>query len=210
LTRNNDRDWFQEHRADYERYWLEPAQDFVSALSGPLRRMDHGISADPRINGSIFRINRDTRFSKDKTPYKDHLDLWFWDGERRTAVSGYFFRLVPRALVLGAGAHAFDSAMLGAYRQAVAAAGSGSALRKAVASVERAGWQVGGEKYKTVPRGFTARDAAEERMLRHAALWVDSEEPVAPLVHSPQLVDHCLERWRTAAPVHRWLVRNLG
>ena len=51
--------------------------------------------------GSILRINRDTRFSRDPSPYKDHLDLWFWEGERRRAVSGFFARLTPEPWASG-------------------------------------------------------------------------------------------------------------
>jgi uncharacterized protein (TIGR02453 family) len=210
LSANNDREWFHAHRDDYERFWLEPAQDFVEAVAGPLRGIGKGIHAEPRINGSIFRINRDTRFSNDKTPYKDHLDLWFWEGDRKTAVSGFFLRLTPKSLTLGAGAHGLDPTRLAAYRQAVVDPRSGAALKRAVSAVEKAGWSVAGEHYKTLPRGFTAKGPADERLLRHAALWVAGDEPVAPIAHSPQLVDHCVERWRSAAPIHRWLVANVG
>ena len=61
-------------------------------VATPLRSIAPDIHAEPRVNGSIFRINRDIRFSKDKTPYKDHLDLWFWEGNRKGAVSGFFLQ----------------------------------------------------------------------------------------------------------------------
>ena len=79
-----------------------------------------GIATEARVNGSIFRINRDTRFSKDKTPYKDHLDFWFWEGQRKTALSGLFLRIAPAAVTVGAGAHGFDPTRLARYRAAVA------------------------------------------------------------------------------------------
>ena len=70
---------------------------------------------EPRINGSLFRINRDIRFSKDKSPYKAHLDLWFWEGEHRGWESpGFFFRLTPTKLMLGAGMHQFPKEHLAA------------------------------------------------------------------------------------------------
>ena len=209
LGENNHREWFQAHRDEYEQYWLEPAQDFVVAVAGPLRRLGTDVHAEPRVNGSIFRINRDIRFSKDKRPYKDHLDLWFWEGDRKTAVTGYFCRLTAETLVLGAGAHGFDPTQLERYRRAVVADGGGAVLRRAVTSVEKAGWQVAGERYKTVPRGFIAIDPFRERMLRYDGLWVAGEEPMSPVVHGPELVDLCLVRWKTAAPIHRWLVANL-
>jgi uncharacterized protein (TIGR02453 family) len=77
LGRDNTKAYFDAHRATYESALLEPAKAFVVALGEELRaRVSPGIRAEPRVNGSILRINRDTRFSADKTPYKDHLDLW--------------------------------------------------------------------------------------------------------------------------------------
>ncbi len=65
----------------------------MEAMREPLAAIAPGANADPRVNGSIFRINRDTRFSRDKTPYKTHVDLWFWMGpERKTSPGGYFVR----------------------------------------------------------------------------------------------------------------------
>ena len=210
LSANNTKEWFQGHRDQYETYWLEPAKDFVAAAGAALRTIDRGIVAEARINGSIFRINRDVRFSKDKRPYKDHLDLWFWEGERKTAVSGYFFRLTPKSLGLGAGAHSFDSDRLAAYRGKVVDTRAGASLKRAVTTSERAGWQVQGEHYKRLPGGYDVSGAAAERLIRHNALWVGDDEPLPDVVFSPELVDHCLDRWRAAAPIHRWLVRELS
>jgi hypothetical protein len=108
LSSNNDKRWFDAHREDYERYFVDPARDFVDALGPCLKKLDREIQAVAKVNGSIMRINRDIRFSKDKTPYKDHLDLWFWSGDKRGwGGSGFFFRLTSAQLILGAGTHAF-------------------------------------------------------------------------------------------------------
>lgn len=210
LSDNNDREWFQDHRSEYEEFWLEPAQDFVAAAGAELKKLDGGIHAEPRVNGSIFRINRDVRFSNDKTPYKDHLDLWFWEGERKTAVSGYFFRLAPTTLGLGAGAHRFDKERLGPYREAVVDAAHGAELLRAVAAVEREGWEVQGAHYKTVPRGFEVANPEEERLIRYNALWVGDDVETPAEVFSGAIVKSCVERWRTVAPIHRWLVERVG
>ena len=209
LSRHNDREWFQRHRDDYEEYWWEAAQDFVVAAGRQLKKLDRGINAEPRVNRSIFRINRDIRFSADKRPYKDHLDLWFWEGDRFEAVSGYYFRLTPKRLGLGAGAHRFDRNRLAVYREAVVDAGSGASLKRAVTTVEKAGCDVRGEHYKTVPRGSDVSGDAAERLIRHNALWAAEEQRIPSVVFTPGVVDYCMDRWRAMAPIHRWLVRNL-
>lgn len=209
LSRNNEKTWFDAHRADYERYYLEPAQGFVVAAGEALRRLQPALSAEPRVNGSIFRINRDIRFTADKHPYKDYLDLWFWEGERQTAVSGFYFRLTTKSLGLGAGAHRFDRDRLGEYRDAVVDPKAGPSLKRAVGATQKAGWPVEGEHFKRTPSGYDATGETE-RLLRFNALWTGMDEEIPNALYGPELVDYCLERWRRLIPIHRWLVRSLG
>jgi uncharacterized protein (TIGR02453 family) len=95
LAENNDKLWFDAHRGDYEHHVLGPARYFIVALGDRLKSIAPKIQADPRVNKTLFRINRDTRFRHDKTPYKTHLALWFWEGTRpRMECSGFYFHLV--------------------------------------------------------------------------------------------------------------------
>ena len=80
LRAHNEKAWFDAHRDDYERVFLAPALAFAEALGPRLRNIELDVNVEPRVNGSLMRINRDIRFSKDKSPYKDHMDLWFWTG----------------------------------------------------------------------------------------------------------------------------------
>ena len=85
LAGNNSKPWFDAHRDDYERHYLGAATDFIQALGPRLGDVAPALSAEPKINRSIRRINRDTRFAKDKTPYKTQLHLTFWLGASRIA-----------------------------------------------------------------------------------------------------------------------------
>jgi uncharacterized protein (TIGR02453 family) len=71
LSASNSKTWFNTNRDDCESYWVEPAKAFVKAVGEELSAIAPAVEAQPRVNGSIFRINRDVRFSKDKTPYKE-------------------------------------------------------------------------------------------------------------------------------------------
>ncbi len=68
LGKNNDKKWFDAHRSEYESLYLEPAKRFVEAIGPGLAKISRELRAEPRVNGAIMRINRDTRFSNDKTP----------------------------------------------------------------------------------------------------------------------------------------------
>jgi uncharacterized protein (TIGR02453 family) len=205
LSRNNDKAWFEAHRDDYDAYYLAPALELVSALGPRLRKLDRDIQAVPKVNGSVMRIHRDVRFSKEKTPYKDHLDLWFWSGDKKGwDSSGFFFRLTPKRLMLGAGMHGFMPPVLARYRAAVLDAKNGPALAKIVDKVKKAGLAVGGETYKKTPRGV-ADDHPRASLLKHSGLFGGWEGAHPKELGSAKLIDFIADRMGTIAPIHAWL-----
>lgn len=211
LERDNTKAYFDAHRDVYDRAYVAPAREFVVALGGELQaRVSPGIQAEPKVNGSIFRINRDTRFSRDKTPYKPHLDMFFWEGEGRSReLPGFYLRLTPEVVHYGAGMHGFPKDRLDAYRQAVADDARGAALEDAIASVGAAGATVGGgDAYKRVPRGYEAEGARAD-LLRHGALFAGEEAPLPDEVGGEAFVAWTADRMAPLAPVHRWLVQNI-
>lgn len=210
LGANNDKTWFTDNRAAYEAHYLEPAKAFVTAVTAPLTAIAPHVHCEPRVNGSIFRINRDIRFSKDKTPYKDHIDLWFWEGQRKGAVSGFFFRLTAKDLILGAGAHMMAADRLKAFRAKVADDASRASLVKAIRAVEKKRLPIEGAHYARLPRGCEAADADAERLLRHNAIWTSTSAPHPKSLGTSAFVDHCIAVWRDCAPLHRWLIDELG
>ncbi len=203
IERNNDREWFQAHRDDYEGHLLEPARDLVVDLGARLRRLSKDVHAEPQVDRSIRRMNRDIRFSKDKRPYKNHLDLWFWQGSG--SGPGYWFRLTPTQLMLGAGMHGFDRPVLERYREAVADPKRGAALERAIARARKAGsYEVGGQAYKRVPAGFDPGHPRAE-LLKHGALYAGLNMPVPREIHTAAFVDFCFRRYRPMAPLQDWL-----
>ena len=86
LAAHNDRDWFDAHRAGYDRDWLAAGLDLVAALSEPCSHL--GLLAVPKLNASLRRIHRDVRFSKDKRPYTPHLHLILSTGPDFNTVPG--------------------------------------------------------------------------------------------------------------------------
>jgi uncharacterized protein (TIGR02453 family) len=208
LRAHNDKVWFDEHRPDYDQHVLTPARSFVVAMGGALRTIAQGVQADPRVNGSIFRIHRDTRFSPDKTPFKPNLGIFFWEGSRpKMECSGFYVHLEPPTLMLGVGMYQFTKELLPVYRAAVADAKRGAALSRALATVQNKGpYTLGGEHYKRVPRGYDA-DHPRADLLRHGGLYVGIEQKIPAELFGPDLVGICLERFRDQLPVHRWLVQ---
>ncbi len=204
LSRHNEKAWFDAHRDDYEAQYLAPARDFVDALAPRLEKIDPALQAISKPNGSILRIHRDTRFARDKAPYKDHLDLWFWHGPKKGwDRPGFFFRLTPTKLMLGAGMHGFTPPVLAAYRKAVLDDKRGPALAKVVKALRAAGYEVGRETYKRPPSGV---DPAHPRvlLLKHGGLYASWEGRHPKELGTPAFVGFVARHFTKVAPLFRW------
>jgi uncharacterized protein (TIGR02453 family) len=121
LKRHNDRRWFLANKERYERDVREPLLRFIADVAAPLHNLTPAILADPRpIGGSMFRIHRDTRFAKDKTPYKTHAAAHFRHRAGRDVhAPGLYLHLEPDNVFFGAGIWHPDGEALAAIRRAI-------------------------------------------------------------------------------------------
>lgn len=122
LRTHNDRDWFKANKGRYEQAVQEPALAFIAAFAPRLHAISPHFAADPRpVGGSLFRIYRDTRFGKDKTPYKTHTGIHFRHAQANDVhTPGFYLHLEPGAVFAGMGIWRPDSATLGRIRDAIA------------------------------------------------------------------------------------------
>jgi uncharacterized protein (TIGR02453 family) len=207
LKKNNTREWFEAHRESYETYVLAPSRAFVSVMGSRLRTLCPKIISVPKVNKSLFRLNRDTRFSLDKSPYKTNLGIYFWEGTRsRMECPGFYVHLEPPKFLLGAGFYMFPDRMLDRYRRAVVHPKWGSELRRIIDEISKTGGlELGGKKYKRMPVGFDPAHTNAELLL-HNGLHVSYETDIPQEFETPELVDYCLEKFRLSVPLHKWLV----
>jgi uncharacterized protein (TIGR02453 family) len=209
LARDNNRDWFQAHKDDYLNFVLAPAQAFVVALGERLRSLSPEIDYDAKSGGggSIMRIYRDVRFSKDKRPYNTHVGMVFWEGRlKRMENPGFFVGVEPTGAGVYVGQHLFSKPQLDVYRQAVVDEDLGSDLAKALVSLQDAGdYAIGGSHYKKVPPGYDPLHPRAE-LLKFNGLHASSR-PIPPeQVQSPDFVEVCYRHCQNMSPLHRWLV----
>jgi uncharacterized protein (TIGR02453 family) len=122
LKNNNNRDWFNANKGRYRETVVEPMCEFISAIGPRLHAISPYYTADPRPHGgSMFRIYRDTRFSKDKTPYKTHAACHFRHQAGRDAhVPGFYVHIATDGISLGAGIWRPPSKQLGQIREFIA------------------------------------------------------------------------------------------
>jgi len=210
IAANNEKAWFEENRALYEAGYVEPGRAFVEAVGPQLQAISPGVQFAPKINGSVSRINRDIRFSKDKRPYKTHLGLWFWHGDRKSwSAPGFYFHVSAEEVFIATGMYGFDREVLETFRSAVVLKRSGNALVDTVAAVRAAGDYVIGEKTrKRLPNGFEA-PAERAEFLLYEGLTASIRLP-AEAALEPGFSDRCVGHFAATWPIGQWLLAELG
>ncbi len=210
LEENNNRDWFQVHKQGYLDHVVAPAQSFIVTFGKKLQKLSPGIRYDTRTNGhgSLGRIYRDLRFSKDKRPYNTHVWLVFWEGPGKKMESPKFGIGFDReGWGLHSGHHMFSKPMLEAYREAVVDETLGPELEAAIAPLQRGGaYEIGEMKYKRVPQDYDP-DHPRAHWLRYGGLSASRNSRDTQVLLKPEFVDRCLEVCQDLAPLHRWLVK---
>ena len=188
LEVDNTKSFWEAHRAVYNEAVLAP----MKALTADL--------AEEFGTAKIFRPYRDVRFSKDKQPFKTHQGAFISVAPE----TGYYVEVSPRGVRTGAGCYWFDPARLAAFRDAVAHDHYGMELEKLLAAATKKGYEVGGEKLKTKPRGY---DAAHPRidLLRHKSLTLGRSLGFEPVIHTAAVAEEVRKDWRALRPVVEWI-----
>ena len=157
LSDNNNRPWFQENKPRYEREVREPSLAFIRAFGPRLKKISRFFTADDRrVGGSLMRIYRDTRFAKDKTPYKTNVGVQFRHEMGRDVHSpGFYVHIAPGECFLGVGTWHPDGASLRLIRQAIVE--RPDRWRRATRGKRfRECFELAGDSLKRSPRDFPA------------------------------------------------------
>lgn len=215
LAKHNAKPWFEAHREDYERHVKEPMADLVQEMDLRFGRFAPEFVGDPKR--SVFRLYRDIRFSRDKSPYKTHAACWFFHGGGSSKVgreahgggAGFYFHLQPGASFVGGGCWMPPRPALLKFRAAIADDPPGferivlnPALRRRFGDLSDEG------ALKRVPRGY-AEDHPAARWLRHQSFTVGRELTDAQVTGS-RLTLLLESDYATMLPLVRWLNSTLG
>ena len=202
LKVNNSKEWFADNKSRYEGSVHQPSKIFAEHLQPVLEEL----SGDPLVP-KIFRIHRDLRFSKDKTPYKAYQHFLFSPPGRGKSGPAFFFGLEPEKLFAGAGMFDFSKVELDQFRQKVLAE-EGAELANLLGRFAKQGKRLHEPALKKVPRGF---DPGHERsgLLLHKGLsvWSDIEDPMKAT--RSDLIPFLETEFRTLLPVYSWLSEHV-
>jgi uncharacterized protein (TIGR02453 family) len=202
LEKHNNREWFQEHKKDYEAYVKAPMHELTLALGEDLERFAAGFQTDPKK--AIYRIHRDVRFSNDKRPYKTHVAASFFPkAMEKHAGAGYYFHIAPREIFLGGGVYMPGPQELYAVRKRLSQDAASYRSLTGAAVFKRLFGEVQGERLKRPPKGFSADDPALDLLL--GKQFLASAQLPPELAETSKLQGEISRRFEALHPWINWL-----
>ncbi len=205
LAKNNDRDWFAARKDVFEKEVKRPMIELVGRINDGLRKVAAEHVVEPPAK-ALYRIYRDTRFSKDKTPYKTHQAANFpRRGLPKNGAAGYYFAVSHEGVQVGGGIYMPGPDELRAVRAAIARDAKGflklisdKRLKKVMGSVQ-------GEKLTRIPKGFESHaDSPAAEWIRHKQLyWFITLPPALAL--SGKLLSELIMRFKLMSDGIEWL-----
>lgn len=209
LANHNDKAWFEQHKDEYEDRVRGPALEYIRAMAPLLADFAPEFRADARkLGGSLMRVYRDTRFSRDKTPYKTNVGIQFRHQLGKDVhAPGFYLHVAPEECFLGVGSWHPEADLLGRIRDLIAA----QPARWRAARDDRGFnqyWQLVGDVLSRPPRGYAADhpEIADLKRKDLIGLCGLTRKEVA----GAQLVDLSAERFAAAAPFMRFLCEAAG
>jgi uncharacterized protein (TIGR02453 family) len=209
LVKNNDRDWFAANKAKFEQHVRDPMLDLVTRLNDDLRSfaVDHCVDNPSR---ALYRIYRDTRFSKDKTPYKDHIAATFHRSQLpRNGAAGLYFSANHKSVEIAGGVYLSDPADFAILRAAIAARPKQFLQLIQDKKLTKIMGPILGDQLRHLSKGYEHHAGTPiEPYLRHKQLYWSVQLP-ASLALTPQLHREILTRFRVMMPALNWMNRAL-
>lgn len=193
LDEDNSKAYWSAHRPEYDEHVRAPMDALLAELAGEFG------------TAKVFRPFRDVRFSKDKTPYKDHIGAVCTDESGRVS----YVQLGAAGLLAGGGCYELSAVQLERVRRAIDDPRTGAELERVVAAMEKKGVTLGGNALKTAPRGYD-RDHPRLALLRLRSFYGHREWPVEGWLATPKAKDKVVASWRACRPLQDWLIGQIG
>ena len=206
LKKNNNREWFGKHKAEYEEFAKLPVQSLIASVKAPMAKVAPEIDVNQKR--SMFRIYRDTRFSKNKTPYKTHVAAVFHLKGHWEDSAGYYVHIEPGVIYVGGGIYMPSSDQLKKIRHAIAEQSKEFLSIVQSKTFKKTFDKLEGEKLQRAPLGYPV-DHPMIEWLKHKSFftgveWGEKECSSAKFVNSIMLV------YKDLLPLIRFLNKALG
>ncbi|MEN8207133.1 MAG: DUF2461 domain-containing protein [Pseudomonadota bacterium] len=209
LGENNNREWFGNNRNRYKDFVVDPVTRFIESVGEFLPAISDAYTADTRRNGgSMFRIYRDTRFSRDKRPYKENVGCQFCHTDGMNAhAPGFYVHLAPTEVFIGGGIWKPDNNALNKIRNHIA--GNPEQWSSVINDAAFSNYfgELQGESLKRPPRGFDTGDPHIEDLKRKSYIAFRHVNPVSAL--KPAFIKEVEKAFSTAMPLMHFITSAL-
>lgn len=209
LSDNNNREWFAENKRRYEADVLDAALRFIDSMQEPLAGIAPRFTAVPRrVGGSLMRVYRDTRFSKNNTPYKTNVGIQFRHEQAKSVhAPGFYVHVDPERAFLGVGLWRPPADALAAIRQRID--GHPAAWKRILADRRfRRHFELAGESLQRPPRGYGKEHPLIDDLRRKDFIAVKNLEPDAAC--DPKFQKTVEAAFAAAAPFMQFLCKAVG
>ena len=204
---HDSREWFESHKKEYRDFVISPLRELVIALTPTMLDIDPKVTTEPKIDRTICRIWRDTRYSKDKSRYRDHMWIIFKRGPRMygTDAPGIYFEISPDNFGYGAGFYSASTEYMDALRRSILA-GSPEAVEAVDCYEAQSLYQLDGERYKR-PH-YPDQPAKLQKWLDLRNISVSTESTDAELLFSDHLAQKVAQDLLLLKPIYRFLLKT--
>ena len=205
LKNNNSKEWFLNHKYIWKRSILEPNKAFIKDMGETLQILVPTINALPKVGGSLFRIYRDTRFSKDKTPMKSKIGLLFWQGvSHRMQSSSFYMHYDENEYFVASGIRNFKPPLLKIYREYIKNERNAEALHVELEKLKGMGYLLPEAKYKRVPKDFDRNDKYSYLSL-FGAMYAYKIFSMDDIFFTQELLDRLFNIYSDMSELQNWV-----
>ena len=208
LGANNNRDWFNRHKQEYEDAVRSPALDFIDAMAEDIEALSPHFLAVPRkVGGSLMRVYRDVRFGKDKRPFKTNIGIQFRHFQGKDVhAPGFYVHLEPKECFLGVGIWHPDAPALGRIRTAIAENGAAWLKASRDKNFSKA-FDLTGDSLANAPRGYAKDHPLLEDLKRKDFIAI--AEFSGKLATTTRFQPEVVKSFRSAVPYMKFLCKAL-
>ncbi len=209
LAKNNNREWFQKNKDSYEHDVREPLLKFIEAFAPRLAKISPHFVANPsKVGGSLFRIHRDTRFSRDKSPYKTYVGVQFrHERAKDVHAPGFYMHIQPDGVFVGVGLWHPDADALGLIREAIVDDPVAWKRAKSTKAFKEH-FELAGDSLKRAPKGYDPDHPLIEDLRRKDFIAVSEWE--TRWITRPDFLDRFTKHCQAAKPFMSYLSKACG
>lgn len=205
IKHNNTKEWFENNRHRWEEHILIPNKAYVEEMGEHLIALAPLIRAEAKSRGSLFRIYRDTRFSKDKTPIKTKIGIMFWQGSgHRMSSACFYMQYKTNEIFLGTGTRVFKTPLLKKYREYIQIEKNAKALHDIIQSLKNKGIELNEPHYKRLPAGFE-EDNPYAYLARYNGLFAYKTFKPNKTFHSKRIINYNFKFYDETLDLFNWI-----